>query len=114
MEPYKKIIDIVIPCYNEEPNILSLVTEIDRIMTNCKYRYKLIFVDDGSNDNTYLKIQNLKKTRENIYLVKLSRNFGKEAAIAAGLRKCSSDAAIVIDSDLQHPPRFPPSGSDCK
>ena len=109
MEPLKKTIDIVIPCYNEEPNILSIATEIDRYMESSQYRYQFIFVDDGSKDNTCLKVKNLAERRDNIHLVKLSRNFGKEAAIAAGLRKCTSDAAIVIDSDLQHPPYLIPA-----
>lgn len=108
METQRRTIDVVIPCYNEEPNILFLVNEIDAHIDNGKYDYAFVFVDDGSTDNTCAEIKNLSESRENICLIKLSRNFGKEAAIAAGLKQCTSDAAIIIDADLQHPPNLIP------
>ncbi len=108
METNKRTIDVIIPCYNEEPNILSLVTEIDVHIDTDRYDHAFVFVDDGSTDNTCVAIKNLSEFRENICLVKLSRNFGKEAAIAAGLKQCTSDAAIIIDADLQHPPNVIP------
>ncbi len=108
MDTQKRTIEVIIPCYNEEPNILSLVNEIDVHIDNDKYDYVFVFVDDGSTDNTCVEIKNLSELRENICLIKLSRNFGKEAAIAAGLKQCTSDAAIIIDADLQHPPNLIP------
>lgn len=108
MECQHGTIDIVIPCHNEEPNIIPLINEIDKNISNSNYRHNFIFVDDGSKDNTCLEINKMSSLREDICLIKLSRNFGKEAAIAAGLRQCTSDAVIIIDSDLQHPPSIIP------
>jgi polyisoprenyl-phosphate glycosyltransferase len=102
----KKTIDIVIPCYNEEPNVLSIVNEIDRNFNGLEYGHAFIFVDDGSTDNTSSAIRKLSELRKDIRLVRLSRNFGKEAAITAGLHQCTSDAAIILDGDLQHPPQL--------
>jgi glycosyltransferase involved in cell wall biosynthesis len=104
----KKTIDIIIPCYNEGPNILPLVNEINRNITDSKYTFEFIFVDDGSTDDTYQEMTEISDLREDISLIKFSRNFGKEAAITAGLKQCRSDAAIIIDSDLQHPPYLIP------
>ena len=108
MNRKKRSIDIIIPCHNEEPNIKSLASEIDRHLSYSGYTYRFLFVDDGSTDNTCSTVKQLSKVRDDIRLVKLSRNFGKEAAIAAGLRKSVADAAVVIDADLQHPPRLIP------
>lgn len=108
METQTRSIDVVIPCYNEEPNILSLVNEIDTHIDSGKYDCAFVFVDDGSTDSTCAEIKKLSEIRGNISLIKLSRNFGKEAAIAAGLKHCTSDAAIIIDADLQHPPHLIP------
>jgi len=108
METQKRTIDVVIPCYNEELNILSLVDRVNTNIAGMEYSCTFIFVDDGSTDNTCLEIRKLSSTRDNICLVKLSRNFGKEAAIAAGLKHCASDGAIIIDADLQHPPHLIP------
>jgi glycosyltransferase involved in cell wall biosynthesis len=105
----KKTIDIIVPCYNEGPNILPLVNEISKNIADSKYTFKFIFVDDGSTDDTYQEMTKISDLREDISLIKFSRNFGKEAAIAAGLKQCRSDAAIVIDSDLQHPPYLIPA-----
>jgi glycosyltransferase involved in cell wall biosynthesis len=109
MEHVKKTIDIIVPCHNEGPNILPLVNEIDRSTTNSKYTFGFIFVDDGSTDDTYREMTKISDLREGISLIKFSRNFGKEAAIAAGLKKCTSDAAFIIDADLQHPPYLIPA-----
>jgi polyisoprenyl-phosphate glycosyltransferase len=103
---HKETIAIVIPCYNEELNILSIVNEIDLNFAGSEFDHTFIFVDDGSIDNTCLEIRKLSELRKNICLVRLSRNFGKEAAITAGLHQCTSDAAIILDGDLQHPPHL--------
>jgi polyisoprenyl-phosphate glycosyltransferase len=104
MEATKKSLEVIVPCYNEEGNIVSLINEIDRYIDKAKYRYRYVFVDDGSSDETCIAIDKTIQSRNDVCLIKLSRNFGKEAAIAAGLIHCTADAAIVIDADLQHPP----------
>lgn len=104
-----KIIHIIIPCQNEEDNIFHLLDEIDKYIKPVGYNYKYIFIDDGSTDNTYDKISEISKKRVDVTVARLSRNFGKEAAMALGLKWSSdADAAIIIDSDLQHPPSLIP------
>lgn len=104
-----KRIAFIVPCYNEEDNIHVMVTEIDKYVKPLPYEHEFVFVDDGSTDNTYRIVSALRKTRGDVHVVKLARNFGKEAAITAGLGACHCDAAIIIDSDLQHPPYLIPS-----
>ena len=101
------MISILIPCYNEEESIDSLIKELCSvaISTNCKFEF--VFIDDGSADNTLkiIKKESKKLDKKKILskLVKLTRNFGKEAAVTAGLKVCTGDAAIIVDSDLQYP-----------
>lgn len=102
-----KKISIIVPCYNEE-EVLSLFNEeihktvIDVIKEN--YTYELLFVNDGSSDNTLGLLKDLKKTDDNIRIISFSRNFGKEAAMYAGLENCLGDLVVIMDADLQHSP----------
>lgn len=99
-------IDVVIPVYNEaaglEPNIEAILQVVK--MTPFGARTRLILVDDGSSDTTFGAIRQLQKHHRNIAALRFTRNFGKEAAIEAGLAHSNGDAVIVMDSDLQHPP----------
>ncbi|UKL13848.1 glycosyltransferase family 2 protein [Dissulfurimicrobium hydrothermale] len=99
-------IAVVIPCYNEEKNIEACYNSLVNILnqTNCKY--DLIFVNDGSKDNTLEKLINLHKSDSNVKIIDFSRNFGKEIALSAGLDyvDADTDAVIPFDADLQHPP----------
>jgi dolichol-phosphate mannosyltransferase len=105
----KKKIDIIIPCCNEAENIDLIINEIDRFIKNLNYNYEFTFIDDGSTDDTYNKIAESAKKRKDINVIKLSRNFGKESALRAGIELCDADAAIILDGDLQHPPHLIPS-----
>jgi glycosyltransferase involved in cell wall biosynthesis len=105
----KRKIDIIIPCCNEADNISYIIDEVDRFIKNLSYAYEFTFVDDGSTDDTYNKIVEASKKRNDINVIKLSRNFGKESAMRAGIELCDADAAIIIDGDLQHPPHLIPS-----
>lgn len=97
-------ISIVVPCYNEEDNIEVFIKELKTTISKIpNVDYEIIFVDDGSIDNTFSLIEKLNKKNKKIKLLSFSRNFGKEAAILAGLRMTSGDCAITIDADLQHP-----------
>jgi dolichol-phosphate mannosyltransferase len=104
-----KKISIIIPCHNEEDNIRSLLNEVSKCTSHLKYEFEFIFVDDGSTDGTYRTVLKLMDKRNDIKIIKLSRNFGKEPAMAAGLKYCNCDAAIIMDSDLQHPPHLIPA-----
>ena len=98
-------LDIVVPCYNEEKNIKTFYSELNIILDN-DIDWKVIFVNDGSSDKTLAEIKNLKK--ENVKYISFSRNFGKEAAIYAGLKQTTADYVILMDVDLQDPPALIP------
>lgn len=106
------LISIVIPCFNEERNIpvyykeVSKVIEGDANLSNLSFEF--IFVDDGSDDKTLDIIKNLSREHEQIKFVSFSRNFGKEAAMYAGLENSSGNFVILMDADLQDPPSLLP------
>ena len=102
-------IAILIPVFNEEKSIVELTNELEKacvlISITHKVNFRIIFVDDGSSDSSVERIIQLKDHQLPIQLISLSRNFGKEAAISAGLEAGKDDSAILImDADLQHPP----------
>ncbi|MGN0453791.1 MAG: glycosyltransferase family 2 protein [Ruminococcus sp.] len=98
-------IDIVVPCYNEEEGLEHFVTETNKVIdTLPEYSFRYILVNDGSRDKTYLVMKKLANSSDNIKYISFSRNFGKEAAMYAGLQHSSGDYVIVMDADLQHPP----------
>ena len=99
-----KLISIVVPAYNEEKNISSMHEKLVQQLETLPYRYEILFINDGSSDGTLEKILSLAKAHDCIKYVSLTRNFGKEAAILAGLQRVKGDAAILMDCDLQHPP----------
>jgi dolichol-phosphate mannosyltransferase len=99
-----KLVSIIIPVHNEAPNLRTLHSELTNCLSKLAYRFELIFVDDGSTDDSMEQLESLARRDKRIRLVEFARNFGKEAAISAGLHAARGDAAIMIDADLQHPP----------
>lgn len=97
-------ISFILPAYNEEENVPRIYEAIDREVRESKYDYEFIYVDDGSKDRTLERIRELQQKDNHVNYVSFSRNFGKEAAIYAGLQHATGDAVILMDSDLQHPP----------
>lgn len=104
----QQLISIVVPVHNEALNIQPLYKEIVRQLTRNKYKFELIFVDDGSTDDSTRRIERLVRQDKRIHLIELARNFGKEPAVTAGLNHARGDAAVILDADLQHPPRLIP------
>jgi dolichol-phosphate mannosyltransferase len=106
----KKNITIVIPSYNEESNIEKLLESLNEVIASLNYNFKILFVDDGSKDGTIIKLKNLAKEQHNLFYIELSRNFGHQNALKAGIdyAKLNSDAVISMDGDLQHPPALIP------
>lgn len=98
------MLSVIIPAFNEEAMIEKAYRRISEILKAAEIDCEIIFVDDGSTDATYGKIEYLARTESNLCGIHFSRNFGKEAAISAGLARASGDCAVVIDCDLQHPP----------
>jgi len=101
-------VDIVVPVFNESHGIEAIIGEVLRILDrdNLRGRVRIILVDDGSIDDTFAAIQRLLGHDDRIAALRLTRNFGKEAAIEAGLTYSSGEAVVVMDSDLQHPPEL--------
>jgi len=100
-----KLISIIIPAHNEEKNIRPMhekLLELFRTLEN-KYAFEIMFVNDGSSDNTLLEIEKLASENPAVKYLDFTRNFGKEIATTAGLNNCHGDACIMIDADLQHP-----------
>lgn len=104
----KPIYSIVIPVFSEEKNLIASFTKINDIIRALNEPYEIIFIDDGSTDNTWNILLGLAKKHPFLKLIKLSRNFGKEFALSAGLKMARGNAVITIDADLQHPPELIP------
>lgn len=98
------LLSVVIPAYNEEQNIALAVAGISEVLETANIPYELIFVDDGSKDHTYALICEEARCNPAVHGISFSRNFGKEAAIFAGLAEAKGDACVVTDCDLQFPP----------
>lgn len=103
-----KRVTIVIPVYNEELLIRENVEVIAGFLREVKIGFTILLVDDGSRDSTWQKLKELSEEHDFVKALRLSRNFGKEAAICAGLEEADGDACIIMDSDLQHPPQLIP------
>jgi glycosyltransferase involved in cell wall biosynthesis len=102
-----KLISIVVPCYNEQEvfaESYKRLTETFSKLDSSLYQYEIVFVNDGSKDNTLDQIREVVKTDSHVKAISFARNFGHQIAITAGLDNCIGDAAVVIDADLQDPP----------
>jgi glycosyltransferase involved in cell wall biosynthesis len=102
-------ISIVVPTHNEAEGIRDSINTIMDVMTGCCADWEIIVVDDGSSDSTFTEVSSLSRNDTRIKAVRFSRNFGKEAALLAGLQMAVGDAIITIDADLQHPPKLIPT-----
>ena len=102
------LISVVAPCYNEEESIGEFIARTLNVLEAHYSRYELILVDDGSKDRTVEKIAEYQRKHPYIRLIRLSRNFGKEAAVTAGLDHSLGEYVVMIDSDLQDPPALIP------
>lgn len=114
-------VDIVVPCYNEAEVLESFLRESEAVLSALTdYRFSYIFVNDGSRDETLSILRRMSRENGRVHYLSFSRNFGKEAAMYAGLKHTSGDYVIVMDADLQHPPALIPkmveeieAGHDC-
>lgn len=102
-----KKISILVPCHNEQENIEKLYDAlVESIAKINGYQWEIVFVDDGSFDDTLSRIKQLRERDERVCFISLSRNFGKENAMLAGFDHITGDAVIIMDADLQHPPHL--------
>ena len=109
MENDKKLVTILVPAYNEQEVLNLLYDRLKKIMDELtKYDFEILLVNDGSKDNTFKIMQDLRKRDNRICYLNLSRNYGKETAMIAGLDYSKGDCVIIIDADLQDPPELIP------
>jgi glycosyltransferase involved in cell wall biosynthesis len=100
-----KLLSVVIPAHNEALGLSHALEVIGEILSSCVEDWEIIVVDDGSQDGTFDRLQELAIKDTRIKGIRFSRNFGKEAALLAGLKAAEGDAVVTIDADLQHPPQ---------
>lgn len=106
-----KLLSVIVPCYNEEENVRDFYDELCKntdFFAKKGILLEILYVDDGSKDKTVSEVKKLCAEDARVRLVSFSRNFGKEAAIYAGLQKCKGDLAVLMDADLQDPPSLLP------
>lgn len=101
-----KLLSIVVPCYNEEDSVAYLRERVSAVVAELDQPYELVFVNDGSTDNTLAILLKQRAVDPHVTVVNLTRNFGKEIALTAGLTHAVGDAIVVIDCDLQDPPEL--------
>ena len=102
------LISIVVPAYNEESGLEEFCRRVEEVMTGAQLRFEIVFVNDGSTDGTLAELRRLRGKSDAITIVNLSRNFGKEIAMTAGIAHARGDALVIIDADLQDPPELIP------
>lgn len=104
------LLSLIVPVYNEEESVNAFFTRIDAVFADMEdVRLEIVFVNDGSTDNTLAALLQRRQSDARIVVIDLSRNFGKEAALSAGLRMASGDCVIPMDADLQDPPELIPA-----
>jgi len=97
-------LSLVVPCYNEQDNVKAFYSACEEAFSGKITDYEIVFINDGSKDNTWQELKDLWQSKKNLKLINFSRNFGKEAAMYAGLQKAQGDYVTVIDADLQQRP----------
>ncbi len=103
------MISVIAPIYNEGPGVDRFVARLAEVLEAASLDYELVLVDDGSTDDSWSRIARQALVDPRVRGLRLSRNFGKEAALLAGLENAAGDAVVIIDSDLQHPPSVIPA-----
>ena len=108
-----KLISVVVPCYNEQEVLPLFYNEINKVLAQMHSEYddlefELLFINDGSKDNTLKMLRELSASDNRVRYISFSRNFGKEAGMFAGMENSKGDYVVVMDADLQHPPKFIP------
>lgn len=101
-------LSVVVPCFNEQEAVPIFYNEVKKVLVTLKAEYEIIFIDDGSSDKTLEEVKELSEKDKCVHYVSFSRNFGKEAAMYAGLKKAAGDYVVIMNVDLQDPPSLIP------
>ncbi len=104
----QQLVSVIIPMYNEAENARPIYRALKHVFHRLPYDYEMLFIDDGSQDATAERLSELAEQDPRVKPIQLTRNFGKEVALSAGLHEAEGQAAIMIDADLQHPPHLIP------
>jgi polyisoprenyl-phosphate glycosyltransferase len=102
-------ISVIVPCYNEQESILECHARLSGVLDQLSSWYEIVYVNDGSRDNTLAILERLYETDPNLTIVELSRNFGHQTAVTAGLEIAKGQVVVIIDADLQDPPEVIPA-----
>lgn len=97
-------LSVILPFYREATNAAAMLAALQKVLDEVPGEKEILAIDDGSPDNTYEVLCSLKPHYKNLHIIRLARNFGKEAALTCGLHRAKGDAVVMLDSDLQHPP----------
>ena len=103
---YPKKVSIVLPAFNEHDNIPVIAKKLQEVLASIHYEYEIIFVNDGSKDSTQEVLESIASTNDKIHYIELSRNFGHQNALKAGMDMATGDCIISMDCDMQHPPEL--------
>ena len=105
-----KKLSTIVPVYNEEKNVPLMLKALQDVAASLpEYDFEFLFVNDGSTDGSWAELERAHERDARVVSIDLTRNFGKELALTAGVRNCSGDAAVFLDADLQHPPELIPA-----
>lgn len=108
MDSHRKKLSLIIPCYNEQDALPIFYEEASKVLKDMECNYEVIFINDGSKDNTLSVIKNISRADAHIRYISFSKNFGKEAAMYAGFCNATGDYSAVMDADMQDPPSLLP------
>jgi len=107
-ERHLSLLSVVVPCYNESDGLRALIAALTPVLEPLAPSHEILLVDDGSRDDTFSIARELSRSDPRVKALRFARNFGKEAAMAAGLSHATGDAVVLMDADLQHPPTVIP------
>ncbi len=97
-------LSVILPCYREATNLPDMLARLQKVLDQVDGDKEILAIDDGSPDNTYEVLKSLREKYKYLHIIRLARNFGKEAALTCGLNRAKGDAVVMLDADLQHPP----------